>query len=461
MAQICALARYTIVARLLGPEQLGLAAIIILIVQFLESLSDSGGDRYLIQDQNGASPEAQKLVQAAFVIRGLIIATCLAILAVPAAAWVGEPAFAAALLGVALSPLIGGFVHLDMRRAQREKNFSPEALALISAEILGLAATLIAVHLARDFTALLYGLVTRSAVLVIVSHLCAERPYNVGYSNDHAARLLKFAGPLVLNGALLFAAGQGDRLIIANWLGPIDLGHYTAVLLLVLYPTSMAMRYLSAIHLPRIAGAPAGSSARRDAAELMGGLCNVGAVAVALGFAVAAPIVVPLIYGSAFKAPALLLMLIGVLQASRLLRQWPVTVALALGRSDIVLWNAIARLIGLPAAVAGTLTIGGLEGLVGGLIFGELIAIAAGLIMINLDGRLGSLWGFGRLAIFMGIALFVIVSLQAVARPKVIELATLVLIGSAFAATLAWIEWPLLRVAHGAICHAAFLPRRR
>ena len=57
VAQGCALGRYTLLARLLGPEQLGLAATLILTQQFFESLSDSGADRFSIQDKDGDTPE--------------------------------------------------------------------------------------------------------------------------------------------------------------------------------------------------------------------------------------------------------------------------------------------------------------------------------------------------------------------------------------------------------------------
>src|SRR3546814_5335760 len=61
VAQICALARYTILARLLGPEQLGLAAILILTAQFFDSVTDSGSDRFLVQDSAGSAPALLRL----------------------------------------------------------------------------------------------------------------------------------------------------------------------------------------------------------------------------------------------------------------------------------------------------------------------------------------------------------------------------------------------------------------
>ena len=61
-AQACALLRYILLARLLGPEQLGLAVALILTAQFFESVTDSGGDRFLVQDAQGDDPAVQRLV---------------------------------------------------------------------------------------------------------------------------------------------------------------------------------------------------------------------------------------------------------------------------------------------------------------------------------------------------------------------------------------------------------------
>ena len=53
VSQGSALLRYMLLARLLGPTQLGLAATLILTSQFFEQITDAGLDRYLIQSREG------------------------------------------------------------------------------------------------------------------------------------------------------------------------------------------------------------------------------------------------------------------------------------------------------------------------------------------------------------------------------------------------------------------------
>jgi O-antigen/teichoic acid export membrane protein len=384
VAQVCALLRYTILARLLGAEQLGLAAAIILTSQFFESITDSGSDRFLIQDRDGDAPEVQKFVQMVFAGRGILLAIALATFAWPIAAFYRVPSLGPALAVLAVSPLIYGFFHLDMRRAQRNKDFRTEGIALLVSESAGLVATVTAAVLTRSYTSILYGLIVRSIAIVLVSHLKAERPYAIAFSAKYAPRLARFAAPLMLNGLLIFFGSQGDRIVIGDRLGLAALGHYSAVLLLVFYPSAVISRYVSAIHLPNIATAAHESGARATVAmdRLAGQTLLLGMLLVA-GFTVVGPTAVVVLYGSKFQQPVLDVCLIGFLQAIRLIRIWPNTAAIGIGRSGIVLANNISRLVGLGLGLWAGVRGFGIPGVVGGLIVGELAALITALLLLN------------------------------------------------------------------------------
>ena len=208
VSQASALVRYVILARLLGPEQLGIAATLVVTASFFDLISDTGSDRFLIQDRHGDTPEVQRLVHLVYAGRGIVIALSLAVFAIPIAHFYKTPALAGGLAILALSPLILGFQHLDYRRAQRDHDFRAEAACMIAAEFTGLVATAAAAWLTHSFHAVLYGLITRAVVLVVVSHLQADRPYRMRWEIAHARRLSRFAFPLMLNGLMLFATSM-------------------------------------------------------------------------------------------------------------------------------------------------------------------------------------------------------------------------------------------------------------
>ena len=118
-------------------------------------------------------------------------------------------------------------------------------------------------------------------------------------------------------------------------------------------------------------------------ATVWGGQTLMLGLAMAVGFAVVAPPMMPLLFGARFAQPALLVGLIGVLQTSRFLLNWPSTAALAMVRSTTVLYSNFAYVVIFPAAFLGIRLIGGITGVVTGFIGGEMIAIVVALVLLN------------------------------------------------------------------------------
>lgn len=407
-AQACTLLRYTALARLLGPQQLGMAATLALTASFFELLGDMSSDRFLIQDRHGDEPGVQAMAQLAQIGRGLVIGLAFIAFSGPVAAFFKAPQLALALCILALSPLINGFTHLDIKRVQRDHDFRPEGLALVCAEVLSLIATVAAAFLTRSFVAILYGMVIRSLTAVIVSHLCAQRPYAVGFSRAHARRLGHFAMPLLLNGPLLFFGSQGDRVIIGRQVGLAELGHYSAVLLLIFYPSAMLARFIQTTSFPLLAGArDQGGRLDVEIGRLSGQVILL-AILMCAGFAVVAPVFISLVFGPAFTQAPQLIALVGMLQTSRFLIVWPTAVSLAIGRSANILVGNVVRLLVVPSAIAGHWLMGGLTGVIIGFIVGEIIAFAIALGLMNRSMGAPLLSRFSRPLLFCCLSLVVV-----------------------------------------------------
>jgi len=400
ISQASALVRYVVLARLLGPEQLGVAATLVVTASFFDLISDTGSDRFLIQDRHGDDPGVQKLAHLVFAGRGVAVALALAAFAIPVAHFYKTPALAGGLAVLALSPLILGFEHLDYRRLQRAHDFRPEALCMIWAECVCLLVTTVAAVVTRSFEAVLVGLITRALVLVLVTHIVAKRPYRIGWEPTHARQLSQFALPLMLNGLMLFVVSQGDRVIVGRALGVKELGYYSAAMLLVYYPSVLLARYIHAIYIPLIAAQRDSEQRRRQVIDDLGGQTIILTIAMTLGFALVAPSIIPILFGRRFQQEALLVALIGILQMARFIFNWPSTASLAMGRSATVLASNLAHFLAFASAIAGFKLIGGLQGVVAGFIVGELICAVVALVLLNRDGGQPLMRGLGRLAEF-------------------------------------------------------------
>jgi lipopolysaccharide exporter len=380
-AQASALIRYVILARLLGPTQLGLGSTLILSAALFDLITDTGGDRFLLSDAEGGTTRAKGLVQFVFVIRGALIAAMMIACAPLLARFFNSSELTIPFMILAVSPLVLGFENLDFRAAQREGNFSAEGFIRISCEVANLIVTITVALISHSYVAVLAGAIARSTMWVIATHVWSSRKYRLVFDPEIGKRMLAFSAPLLLSGVAVYLGQQGDRVLIGRKFGITNLGVYSAVLLLINMPASAMVNYVQTIFLPRIAALQRQVEPRAGQINLSG-VTAVIAVSMAAGFLIVAPPFVHLFYGKAFTVDRATIALIGILQSARFLTVWPTTTAAAFGRSGQILLTNFVRMIGWPLslAVAGPL---GLKGVISAFIACELLATVVALFFLS------------------------------------------------------------------------------
>lgn len=221
--------RNVIVARLLSPEDFGVAATFAITVSLFEMLSDLAVDKLIIQAKDGDDPQLQATAQAFQSLRGLVCGLLTAALAWPIALLFNTPEAVWAYVLLGLVPVFRGLAHLDVGRLQREMRFGPAVITQVGSQ---LAAVLAAWPLARwlgDWSAMLWIVLIQSAVLALLSHLVARRRYSWAWDAVQLRRLLTFGWPLLINGLLMFGVFQGDRIIVGSNFEKADLAKYSVV----------------------------------------------------------------------------------------------------------------------------------------------------------------------------------------------------------------------------------------
>ncbi|EGD59984.1 polysaccharide biosynthesis protein [Novosphingobium nitrogenifigens DSM 19370] len=383
VAQVCALVRYVVLARILGPEQLGLAAILILTSLFFDLLTEGGISIYLIQSEDGDDPRVQSMVQLVNLVRCAVMAGTLLLIAKPLAMFYDRPELAVGIRWLCLSPLILAFLHYDVKRFQRAHNFGPEGWMMIASESLALVGAAVIAILTHSYYAVAFGLAGRSLAMVGVSHFFAERPFRLGFVAASWKALRAYSWPLMIDGLLLFIGQQGDRLLIGKRLGVEALGYYAALLLLIYYPTGLITRLVQSVNLPQVVDARRDESLLNQRVDVLGGHFLLLGLAMLLGFCATMPVMVPLLYGHRFAVAAYTVALVGVLQTARFLRGWPTTFALGMGRSRQVMANNLLRLLAFPLAIGGQVVIGGLPGILIGFVIGEVLAFVTATYLVD------------------------------------------------------------------------------
>lgn len=411
--QVLALLRNILVARLLGPHEFGIAAVIILTIAFMDSLAAAGPQNLVIQAKDDDRKSLLGAAHSVTAVRGAATAVMLLALAGPISTVFGLQLSWAAIVGLAVSSLVLGFVHQGTRMVQRDGDFRPDALTQMGAEAAALGVAVAGALATHSHMAIVFGLIARSAVTVVMSQWLSPQRYGFNWARPYLARFWSFGWPLLINGPLLFFAAQVDRLFISRELGVAVLGVYSAVLVLITSPSNAIMRWLGTSFTPALAQAFHNEDrlATKGVAYDFTALFVVSAFLMFAGFAAVGAEFTHLLFGSAFATSAPLVALVGLLQTLRYLRAWPSTFSIAVGASRGILISTIVRLLSLPLGYVGLEVLGGLPGLLTGFIAGEVIALVVSQLIVNRNAGRGLFEGVATTAVFCGLSAALILTL--------------------------------------------------
>ena len=380
--------RNIIIARLVSVEDFGIAATFALTVAMIELCSNLAIDRLLVQAPDGDDEELQATAHTIQLAQGIVGAIVLFLIATPIANLFDIPEVAWAFQLLALVPLIRGLSHLDRCRFQREMRFGPAVLVETGPQVAATLAAIPATYFAGDYTAMLWVVFTQIILLTVFSHLVAKRRYSISWRWPLVRRALSFGIPLVLNGFLMFGIFQGDRAIVGATFGMTELGWFGAAFALTLAPTMVIARICQSFFLPQLAKAQYDEPDFSNTANVTMQVCLLGGILVAVGFSVAGPSLINVLYGERYMAGAAVIGILGIMQGIRVTRAGPTIVSIARGQTTAPLWANIVRTIGLGISLVAVWKGFGVMGIAVGSLAGEVIALASALWLIHLRARI-------------------------------------------------------------------------
>jgi O-antigen/teichoic acid export membrane protein len=355
-AQLCSFLRNIILARLISPEDFGIAATLAITFSLFEMLSNLSSEILLVQAKEGEEPKLQQTAQLLRAGRGTLNAVFIFLLAGPVAALFSAPETAWAFRCLALVPLIRGFTHLDIHRFQRNMNFGPLVISnVVTNVLLVLLAWPLAVHF-RDYSAMLWLLVAQALFSTIGSHIVAQRRYAWTWNYSYARQIASFGWPLLINGSLMFIIFDGDRFVIGSAqrifsqsvFTLADLGVYSVAFALTMAPTMLVANISSNLFLPVLSQVQTVREEFQRRYEICTQAITLASLSTAVGFIIAGGTLIVLIYGNRYFAAGSFVGILGVMFGLRSLRVAPTVAAIALGDTRNAMVSNIARSVALP-----------------------------------------------------------------------------------------------------------------
>jgi len=339
-AQVFAFVRNLVVARLIGVENYGVAAILAMMVAVFELLGNLSTGQLIIQAKDGNDEKLQRAAQSLQFIKGAMSALFLYSCADSVASLFAVSNASESFKWLALVPLIRGLAHFDPQRLQRDLDYRATVSVEIVRELIPLALAWPFAIWLGDYTAVLWLLIVQNGVACIGSHLLASRKYAWHWSPKYLRRFLNFGWPLVLNSVLLFIIYQGDRLAIGlaeRWFGNspytlTDLGTLAVAISITLVPTMALGSVAVSLLLPMFSAVQANQEKWSERYVVCSQFSAMIGALFALPFLSAGGPIVVSIYGREYALAGTFIGLLAAAQAIRMARVVP-TVA-AMSRAD-------------------------------------------------------------------------------------------------------------------------------
>lgn len=247
------LLRTIVIARYLGPAEIGLMGIALLALGFVEAVASSGVDSALLAERE----EVEPYLDAAFTIqlaRGVAVFLLLWI-AAPVLAWAfhngaAVPIIRTVAMIAALRGAANPAVAVVMRRLDFRRIFwwsLPEVLS-------SLCLAIVLMVLRRDVWALVIAAVAGQAVGSLASYGMAPRTPRVVFERERIRALLRFGRFVGGSRALMYFTVYLDAAVVGVTLGTHALGLYQFAMRVAELPVVTFTRAVAQVALPAVRG---------------------------------------------------------------------------------------------------------------------------------------------------------------------------------------------------------------
>jgi O-antigen/teichoic acid export membrane protein len=343
--------RGVLLARILGPAEFGLAVILISITGALDMFADAGIDRFVVQHRFGDRKDIMRTSHAFRVGGSTLIGGAIVLFAYPLSLVFKAPELAVPIALTGGVVTLRGFANLSYKLQQREHRFEQETIidtARFSADVVTTAIVALITH---SFWAVLAGSYMNALVHLAMSHLMARQAYSFRPRRQIISLVARFSTPIYINAAMLFAAVQGDRMVVAAMFSKPQLAFYAAACAIGQGVAGLSNRVTMSIMLPMLSPREVDIAARRKRTNDLGMLMIFLSLVFLLIMALAGPWAVKFLYGPAYGGLRNIIFASAIVQMIQLEQGWLTTLLMANGRTRSFPLITVMRATAFPAAV--------------------------------------------------------------------------------------------------------------
>jgi O-antigen/teichoic acid export membrane protein len=242
------LIRLVILARLLSPQDFGLWAIALVVIDVLMGVTDFGMIPALVQ-RSDANDKHFNAAWTIDMLRALIITTLVIFVAPFVAQFFAAPQATEIIRVVAIRPTILAAASIKMAELARKFSFRPLAFIKLTEAV---ANTVVAVALAPSLGiwALVAGALAGPTAYLATSYILAQHRPRLCFDYTTVRPLINYGRWVFLTGMIAVVGSLMLRAVISRQLGAVELGLYFLAAKLAFLPAEIASEMVGAVSFP-------------------------------------------------------------------------------------------------------------------------------------------------------------------------------------------------------------------
>lgn len=225
ISRLIAFLRIFILARILVPSQFGVFGIATLVLTFLEILTETGINVFLVQQKE----DIEKYINTGWIvsiIRGILISFVIILLSPLIVKFYKSPEAYSVLLVAALVPLARGFINPSIAKFQKDIRFNMEFYYRSSIFFIESLATIILILILRSPIGLVWGLVAGAIFEVFLSFLIIKPTPRYTFDKHLFRDVISRGKWVTLSGIFGYLFHNGDNIVVGRKIGVSALGIY-------------------------------------------------------------------------------------------------------------------------------------------------------------------------------------------------------------------------------------------
>ena len=217
--------RTIVLARLLSPNDFGLMGIAFLVLSALETFSQTGFNRALIQKKKKIEGYLDTAWTVQF-LRGLILFLILFLTAPIAADFFHQPAAVLLIRIISFSELFKGLTNVRVVYFQKRLEFQKQFIYQLSGDIFDFVVVIFLVFISPHAWILAFGLAAGDFVRMVVSYIIDPYRPLLAFGQGQFREMFAFGKFIFAQSIILFFITRGDEVLVGRLLGATVLGLY-------------------------------------------------------------------------------------------------------------------------------------------------------------------------------------------------------------------------------------------